>query len=706
MADSSPPDIEIPVLVKTPAAPDGTISGVGRFASVFGKAFSAIKSHPWVVATLALVRFGADAVAAWRRQDTSVGTLNQALVNQGIYTRGLSDQYQKTAEAIQRDTAYGDEEILEAQAALQPFMKGKVISERLMRAVVDFASKNGMDLSRAADLVGRTIGTGTNALQRSGIAIDDNATGNERMAQVLAGLEGTSKGQAAAAVQGTGALRQMRHALNRVMEMVGKALAPFVVAVAQSVTELAGKMTQVVGMIDLEMIGAALYGTLETAAKVFISAMSAGLSGLGALMSDNSELVLKMFREGKRDVMTTVLAGRKRFAAERDKMARERTRRSETQAKKIEKQMGEAADRRGRAASSGSRDREDILKTRSEKEAIEEITRQRLRGDRKFIALNESIAAEKDVTKQAELQRQKSEMWEDELHDTQVRHQERVWFFARISDKETIKFERDGLSALGELKNSKYAPQVLIGKAASILQMGLNTSRAIAGAWKALSGVPPPFGQILAGAVTAFLAWFGAEQALNIADSSMDKPGKIGLGDLTLEDFIEGVSGQFDADIIRGVTMTIETLLEASADVQKKLADDVHKWLEDKLGGFGDAIGSGLEFATAIDSFLINALGDIIGSVGEVAAKIAEKIGNAIVDVLEGIGDAIGDAFDWLFAEGGVVTAGSQGSVVTPLKQAGLNLRKEVSVTIRGGLIPSQQEAKRIAGLVAKEMGA
>ena len=106
MADNE--EIEIPVLLLNPKAPDGTMFGVGRFSSLFGRLFGAIRSHPWVLAAIAVTGTLRKTIVAWADHQKAVNSLNQTLIQQGIFSRELSDSYQEMALAIQEQTQFSD----------------------------------------------------------------------------------------------------------------------------------------------------------------------------------------------------------------------------------------------------------------------------------------------------------------------------------------------------------------------------------------------------------------------------------------------------------------------------------------------------------------------------------------------------------------------------------------------------------------------
>lgn len=180
------------------------------------------------VAFAALAGLASKAIADFREQEKATNALTQAMVNNGVYSKELQQDYLAQASALQKLTTFGDEQIISAQAALQQQIGETKISKELTTAVLDLATAKGMDLTSAAELVGKSIGTSTNALARQGIEVDANASKQEKLAQVIEGLNSKFGGQAAAAGAGLGALDRLKNVVSDLSEEFGARLAPAV----------------------------------------------------------------------------------------------------------------------------------------------------------------------------------------------------------------------------------------------------------------------------------------------------------------------------------------------------------------------------------------------------------------------------------------------------------------------------------------------
>ena len=536
-------ETEIPVLLRVKPDSDGTAFGVGGFSSLFGRLFGAIQRHPWFIAATAVVAFVGRAVAAQRAQQTALNTLNQALVQKGIYSRQLSQSYQDMARAIQSNTQYSDQEVMGAQANLQSYLGDKVITESLMRSVTDFATAHQMDLGQAADMFGKAIGTNVNALARYGIALDATMSPQQRLEAVQKQVNERWGGQAEAAAGGLGAIEQMKNALSDVMEVVGRAFEPWIGMVAREITAFAQSLkssqtamrvldsVEIVLQVVSNGLRDALFGVVEKVPRIIGYGMKAVTAGLRGRFQEAFDMFLQAGKDGIEAAKATT----------REAIA-------EVNARKVDKQAAEDAMR------------------------LESQRQKQLTAGKKN---------ELDTRRKKEVN-----LTDGELRLYNVLHKLGV-----MSDKEQLQTTKKGLEYLQELRNSKFGPQVAIGKAAAITMIAINTAIAIIGIWASIGWIPL-FGWIAAALLSAAMVIYAGEQIANIVGSGIDNPGRIRDGTRPQE-----------------------------------------------------------------------------------------------------------------MADGGVVThGGSLGPIVTALRDAGLNFRPEVSVTILGGLIPSRQEARRIAGLISDNL--
>lgn len=163
----------------------GGIGGLTKAIKAYGAEIGAV-----IGAVYSAIKIYKNLTAAWGEQEDAVMKLNAALQTTGIYTPELSGDIQDLASELQRATRYGDETTLAATGLLQSL--GKLDSEGLQKAipaVQDLAAGMGMDLEMAASLVGKTMGSTTNALSRYGIVIDTGLPKQEKLAQLIEQIE-------------------------------------------------------------------------------------------------------------------------------------------------------------------------------------------------------------------------------------------------------------------------------------------------------------------------------------------------------------------------------------------------------------------------------------------------------------------------------------------------------------------------------------
>lgn len=175
----------------------------------------------------AVVNFTMQATEAFREQERAVLSLNNTLANAGVYSESYSKHIQELASAIQSYSNYGDEAIIKAQALGQSFIGQTRITDALTKATVDFAATTGMDLEQAFTLVGKSIGSPTNALARYGVQLNKNMTDQQKMTSITVQLGNRYEGQAR---QMANSSIQLKNAIGDLAESFGKALDPAVEA--------------------------------------------------------------------------------------------------------------------------------------------------------------------------------------------------------------------------------------------------------------------------------------------------------------------------------------------------------------------------------------------------------------------------------------------------------------------------------------------
>ena len=236
-------------------------------------------------------------VKAYGEQEKATNSLNQTLVQQGIYTKELSKNYQGLASELQKKSVFADEEIVQAQSTLQSYLGQTKVTKELLKSTLDLAAAKGIDLHSASEMVGKSIGTNTNALGRQGIQLSDNATKAEKLAEVTDKLTSRFGGQAEAQTQGLGSLKVMSNQMGEILELIGEKLSPAIIALTKYFTEFTFSIQQnqnsMDGLVSISklMIKGLIIGFSE------VVQIASGLGAMfGTLMGAMSQAVQGQFK--------------------------------------------------------------------------------------------------------------------------------------------------------------------------------------------------------------------------------------------------------------------------------------------------------------------------------------------------------------------------------------------------------------------------
>ncbi len=163
------------------------------------------------IATSSIGRF----VALTAEQELAEKKLEAAL---GFTNQGLLDY----ASSLQRSSVFGDEAILTAQALLAAFIKDEDQLKLATKATLDLAAAKGMDLNAAADLIGKSIGSSTNALSRYGIEVEGAVGSTQRLESATSSIARLYGGQALAqSLTLSGAMKSLANTFGDFQEKIG-----------------------------------------------------------------------------------------------------------------------------------------------------------------------------------------------------------------------------------------------------------------------------------------------------------------------------------------------------------------------------------------------------------------------------------------------------------------------------------------------------
>lgn len=194
----------------------------------------------------AVANYTMQATEAFRTQERAVLSLNNTLANAGIYSEQYSQHIQALARTIQGYSNYGDEAIIKAQALGQAYIGQTKITDQLTKATVDFAAATGMDLEQAFTLVGKAIGSPTNALARYGIELNKNMSDSEKMTAIATQLGNRYEGQAK---QMANASIQLKNAVGDLSETFGSFFNPAVTSAQNHLISFVNTINSAMGKI-------------------------------------------------------------------------------------------------------------------------------------------------------------------------------------------------------------------------------------------------------------------------------------------------------------------------------------------------------------------------------------------------------------------------------------------------------------------------
>ena len=146
------------------------MEGADKAAKSSKKVSKGMKDLAKSAAALGAAYFGARGIVNGLK--ASVELYKQQEMAERKLTAALGDTskaLQLQAQSLQKVTMFGDEQIMEAQALIGSFVKEESAIKLATQATLDLAAAKGMELTVAADLVSKTLGSSTNAMSRYGI---------------------------------------------------------------------------------------------------------------------------------------------------------------------------------------------------------------------------------------------------------------------------------------------------------------------------------------------------------------------------------------------------------------------------------------------------------------------------------------------------------------------------------------------------------
>jgi hypothetical protein len=445
---------------------------------------------------------------------------------------------------------------------------------------MDLASAKGMDLKSAAELVGRSIGTETNALARQGVELDTNATKTEKLAAVTTVLTAKFGGQAAAEVEGANSTQLMWKALDKLQEMIGGVVAPFIILVSEKVLAMADTVKNATAVWEF-MHGAmmsisGIFSVVSAAVQLVAGQIVVHFSTMGqvvnAVLEGNFSAIpgivggyLEKTRANAKNTWDTMAKDisksyqkhtdilQEKASNEQELLEASERRKAEivkegADAQLLEKQRLYEEDQLKRAEAFEKEQADFQLKSESQMAQLE-VERQ-IRADadtmEKLEALNRTIAFETDRTaviaaeneKRAILDRfyKTQEKALDDKHRAEKKAKDQEEQKRRFAEADTaekfdmfmsdrkIALANRTLSDLSRMQDSKNKEMAAIGKAAAIAQISVDTARAVMGVWGWAAGIPF-VGPAIAAGLSGLIIAYGAEQISRVNSTRMAEGG-------------------------------------------------------------------------------------------------------------------------------------------------------------------------------------
>lgn len=239
-------------------AADRELGRATNSADKLGGQLSSVGATMIGVGAVLVAGMGAAAQAS-EGQTLANTKLENTLANMPKLSGETADAFYEQAEALQKVTAAGDDEIVTAQAMLGTFnLTGEQI-RGITPLVVDYARKFGTDLPGAAVQVGKALDGSIGALKRNGVSIDENIYKTDRYRAVNEALSDQVGGFAEAEGKTfSGQLEIMKNQLGEVAEGVG-------VGAVEAFSTLLGPVQSASGWFqNLDADGQKLVGTIGT----------------------------------------------------------------------------------------------------------------------------------------------------------------------------------------------------------------------------------------------------------------------------------------------------------------------------------------------------------------------------------------------------------------------------------------------------------
>jgi hypothetical protein len=228
--------------------------------------------------TLPILAFGAASVKAFDEQIKAETKLRTALGD----SAEAFDVLKKQAQDLQKITIFGDEATLEAQSFLAQLGLNADAILRLTPLIQDFATAQGIQLTDAAKLVAKSVGSSTNALSRYGLQIEGTVGEQDRLESAVNALTTAFGGQSEAiAKEGLGPLQQLKNELGDVSEKFGEIVLEFIDPLTKGLERISDALS---GLTKEQKENIVQYGAILAAVGPVLIVFGSLISSLSVLI--------------------------------------------------------------------------------------------------------------------------------------------------------------------------------------------------------------------------------------------------------------------------------------------------------------------------------------------------------------------------------------------------------------------------------------
>lgn len=302
-------------LLKANKATQKSFTNTEKKGKDLGKGLNNLKTRFFALGAVITIALGSlrKVLKLFGEQEKAQKTLAAAMKQAGTFTEAAFKENLKYASSLQKVTKFGDETILSVQKILTNFgLEGEALKD-LTKATLDLASAKGMDLTSAADLVARSVGSSTSALSRYGIIIEGAAGSTERANSAVENISKLFGGAAQAEAQTfSGRVQQLQNRIGDIGENIGEKFIPIIeklINIFESMSESAQSTTVVAAGLIPVVIG--LYVALGpialvlTAASIAAGAFALSLSDVNEELIENNELSKNLNNEIDKEIAKT-----------------------------------------------------------------------------------------------------------------------------------------------------------------------------------------------------------------------------------------------------------------------------------------------------------------------------------------------------------------------------------------------------------------